>query len=94
MMRTDGQRLSLSRPLTVATAGELATAGREHLIPADLGVGLSVVTRADSAALTMLLGWVRAARNAGRRLPIDQPPAAMVSLASLYDVDTILPLAH
>ena len=94
MIRTDGQRLSLSGPLTVATAGDLATAGREHVIAADLVVDLSGVTQVDSAALALLLSWVRAARTAGRRLPTDQPPPALVSLASLYDVDTILPLAH
>ena len=88
MIRSDGQRLSLSGPLTVATAG------REHVIAADLVVDLSGVTQVDSAALALLLSWVRAARNAGRSLSIDQPPAALVSLASLYDVDTILPLAH
>ena len=94
MIRSDGQRLSLSGPLTVATAGDLATAGREHVIAADLVVDLSGVTQVDSAALALLLSWVRAARNAGRSLSIDQPPAALVSLASLYDVETILPLAH
>ena len=94
MIRIDGPRLSLSGPLTVATAGDLASEGREHVVAADMVVDLSGVTQVDSAALALLLGWIRASRNAGRRLTIDQPPPALVSLASLYDVDTILPLAH
>ena len=44
------------------------------------------------AALALLLSWTRAARAAGRQFSIVHAPAPLVSLASLYDVDTILPL--
>ncbi len=94
MIRREGPRLSLSGPLTVATAGDLAGEGLAHVSAGDVVVDLSGVTQVDSAALALLLSWVRAARIAGHRLSIDQPPAALVSLASLYDVDSILPLAH
>ncbi|RTL30037.1 MAG: STAS domain-containing protein, partial [Rhodocyclaceae bacterium] len=45
-------------------------------------------------ALALLLSWQRSARAAGRQLSIDRAPVALVSLASLYDVDSILSLAR
>lgn len=94
MIRTEGNRLSLSGPVTLATAAALAEAGRGPVAAADMVVDLSGVTQVDSSALALLLSWVRVARSAGRTLSIDRPPAALVSLASLYDVDAILPLAR
>lgn len=94
MIQAEGARLSLSGPLTVATVAEVAEAGREQVASGDRIVDLSGVTQVDSAALALLLSWLRAARAGGRQLSIDQAPAALVSLASLYDVDSILPLAR
>lgn len=94
MIQAEGVRLSLSGPLTVATVAAVAEAGREQVATGDRVVDLSGVTHVDSAALALLLSWLRAARAAGRQLSIDQAPAALVSLASLYDVDSILPLAR
>ncbi len=44
--------------------------------------------------LALLLSWTRAARGAGRTLSIVGAPQALLSLAALYDVDAILPLAR
>lgn len=94
MIRADGQRLHLSGPLILATVGTLAEEGRTHVTAADWVVDLSGVTQVDSSALALLFSWMRASRAAGHQLSIDQPPPALISLASLYDVDSILPLAH
>lgn len=93
MINAEGNRLSLSGPLTIATVAGVVVEGRAQVIEADRVVDLSAVTHVDSAALALLLSWVRAARAAGRQLSIDHAPPALVSLASLYDVDAILPLA-
>lgn len=93
MIRAEGNRLSLSGPLTIATVAGMVEEGRGQVVEADQVVDLSGVTQVDSAALALLLSWVRAAKAAGRRLSIDHAPPALVSLASLYDVDIILPLA-
>ncbi|WP_374486308.1 lipid asymmetry maintenance protein MlaB [Zoogloea sp.] len=94
MIQADGARLSLSGPLTIATVAALAAAGREQVTGGDRVVDLSGVTQVDSAALALLLSWLRASRAAGRQLSIDHAPTALVSLASLYDVDSILSLAR
>ncbi|HQV09575.1 MAG TPA: STAS domain-containing protein [Thauera sp.] len=44
------------------------------------------------AALALLLDWMRCARAAGNRLAVRGLPAAMASLAALYDIDALLPL--
>ena len=93
MINAEGNRLSLSGPLTIATVAGVVEEGRAQVIEADRVVDLSAVTHVDSAALALLLSWVRAARAAGRQLSVDHAPAALISLASLYDVDAILPLA-
>lgn len=94
MIQAEGARLSLSGPLTIATVAAVAEAGCEQVAGADRVIDLSGVTQVDSAALALLLSWMRAAKGAGRQLSIDHAPSALVSLASLYDVDSILPLAR
>ncbi len=94
MIREDGVRLTLEGPLTLATVAPLGEAGRALVAAADRVVDLAAVTQVDSAALALLLSWTRAARGAGREFSITGAPAALVSLASLYDVDTILPLGR
>ncbi|WP_374263888.1 lipid asymmetry maintenance protein MlaB [Zoogloea sp.] len=90
MIREDGACLALEGPLTLATVAALAEAGRDLVAAADRSVDLSAVSQVDSSALALLLSWTRVARGAGRRLTIVGAPAPLVSLASLYDVDTIL----
>ncbi len=94
MIREDGARLTLEGPLTITSVAPLAEAGRALVASADRVVDLAAVTQVDSAALALLLSWTRAARGAGRQFSITGAPAALVSLASLYDVDTILPLGR
>lgn len=55
-------------------------------------VDLAAVTEADSAALALILDWVRVARGAGQTITVRNLPAGLVSLAALYGVDSLLPL--
>lgn len=74
----------------------------QHTIPALIAQGdafvresacrldLSAVEHVDSAAVATVIGWVRLARAAGRRLPIIAEPEAFHSLSALYGVDAML----
>ena len=66
--------------------------GRRLARAGDMVVDFAGVTVADSAALALLLDWMRCARAAGNRLAVRGLPAAMASLAALYDIDALLPL--
>lgn len=85
----DGQ-LFVSGVLNQQTAASLLAAGESLVAQADRVVNLSGASAVDSSAVAVLLGWMRAARAAGRTLSIVEAPTAFVSLVSLYGVTPIL----
>lgn len=84
------EALRLKGALTMSTVGELVERGRARAGEGDLRVDLSDVAEADSAALALLLDWLRTAQNAGHGFAIDALPAGLKSLAALYGVDELL----
>lgn len=78
--------------LTMVSAPAVLEDGRRLARAGDVVVDFAGVTVADSAALALLLDWMRCARAAGNRLAVRGLPAAMASLAALYDIDALLPL--
>ena len=78
--------------LTMVAAPAVLEDGRRLARAGDMVVDFAGVTVADSAALALLLDWMRCARAAGNRLAVRGLPAAMASLAALYDIDALLPL--
>ena len=92
----DGQ-LRVSGPMLNANATALLVSGRGFLRPGAAATGivfdLSAVEETDSSALAVIFGWLRAARERGVTLRITQPPSSMTSLAALYGVSDLLPLA-
>ena len=88
--REDG-RLVVRGRLTIATVPALFEAGLRHLSSEDLLVDLSRVEAVDSAAVSMLLGWLRAAQRSRHALRVTGIPEDLVSLARLYGVAELLP---
>ena len=78
--------------LTMFTSTAALAEGRRMALKGPLLVDLAAVTEADSAALALILDWVRAARGAGQTITVRNLPAGLVSLAALYGVDSLLPL--
>ena len=73
------------------TVPDLYAAGLQHLAVEDLKVDFAQVESVDSAAVSMLLGWERAAQRSGRALHVTGLPEDLLSLARLYGVDKLLP---
>lgn len=88
--REDG-RLVVRGRLTIATVPALFEAGLQHLASEDLLVDFSQVEAVDSAAVSMLLGWLRAAQRNQRTLRVTGLPDDLLSLARLYGVADLLP---
>lgn len=88
--REDG-RLVVRGRLTIETVPELFESGLQHLAGEDLLVDLTQVEAVDSAAVSMLLGWSRAAQRSQRTLRVSGLPADLLSLATLYGVADMLP---
>ncbi|MCR9091870.1 STAS domain-containing protein [Algiphilus sp.] len=75
-------------PSGALTQHTVADVLRRHPTVSDDGVvDLSGVTRADSAAVALLLEW---RRRHGAPLTLRNPPDALQRLLTLYGVDTIL----
>jgi phospholipid transport system transporter-binding protein len=96
MIRVDGDRLLVEGPITMETAAALLDAGRGLCGQVECSGGrvidLSGVSAVDSAALAIVLAWMRAARDNGRTLRLEGVPAQLQSLAALYDLGELLPL--
>lgn len=90
--RQDG-RLLVMVPMTMANARGLLDAGRSALQLGEVVFDFSAVDEADSSAIAVMLGWLRAADVAGARVNFAHIPAGVRSLAELYGVTDLLPLA-
>ena len=77
--------------LDMKTVPALFAIGLKHLASEDLHVDFSRVEAVDSAAVSMLLGWARAAQRSQRALHLVGLPDDLLSLARLYGVDDLLP---
>lgn len=83
--------MMLEGHLNMETVPTWFTAGSQRLASEDLWVDFSKVVSVDSAAIGMLLGWVRAAQRSGRKLQVKNMSEALLSLSRLYGVDELLP---
>lgn len=91
MIERDGEWIVVQGSLTIETVPELFETGIRHLANEDFKVDFSQVDSVDSAAVSMLLGWVRAAQSAKRELRVKDFPEDLLSLARLYGVADLLP---
>ena len=91
MIEREGDRLVVRGRLTIATVPTLFETGLQHLSKEDLLVDLTRVEAVDSAAVSMLLGWARAAQRGNRELRVVGLPDDLLSLARLYGVAELLP---
>jgi len=87
----DGEWLLVQGNLTIDTVPALFHAGLQRLAEEDFKVDFSRVDSVDSAAVSMLLGWARAAQRARHNLRVRGLPEDLLSLARLYGVAELLP---
>ena len=96
MIERSAEGLRVVGPMLIANAKSLLDAGRGLLRPVKgttaLVLDFAAVEETDSSALGVVFGLVRAAAECGVTLRIANPPASMLSLASLYGVSESLPL--
>lgn len=93
MIEVAGERLKITAPMVIATAAEMREAGESALLNGASVVDLADVAEADSSAVAVLLAWTRIAGERGQALSIVGVPQSVRSLAALYGVADLLPLA-
>ncbi len=77
--------------LNIASVPALFEVGLQHLASEDFQADFSRVDSVDSAAVSLLLGWNRAAKNLQHGLRVKGLPNDLLSLARLYGVAEFLP---
>ena len=93
MIETAPGRLIVTAPLVMDNARKLLAAGCSALQAGEQVIDLGRVTEADSSALAVMLGWLRAAESLRSTVKFANIPAGVRSLAELYGVTELLPLA-
>jgi len=82
----------ISGNLTIETVAQLLERGLDFAEKKSLVVDLEQVLTVDSAAVSLLLVWVRQAQSNGSDLSFINIPENLLSLANLYGVAEMLPL--
>jgi phospholipid transport system transporter-binding protein len=75
----------------MSNASQVAELGRVAIERGDAEFDLAAVARVDSSAVAVLLEWQRAASARGLTLKVVGAPAGLVSLATVYGVEELLP---
>jgi len=85
-------RLAAQGPLTFATARRAREQGLEAVAAATgtLEIDCSAVTAGDSAGLAVLLDWLGAARQSGRKLRYTHLPQGLTALARISEAEELL----
>ena len=80
--------------LTFATVPRLWLASRAEVLQASgsLTIDLSGVSRADSAALSLLVEWVRLCTARGLSLSFRHLPEHLETMARTYNLEPLLPI--
>ena len=92
MIEREGGRLVVKVPLLMANARGLLEAGRSVLQQGEQIFDFSAVSEADSSAIAVMLGWLRAAEQTRSTIKFAHIPVGVSSLAELYGVSELLPL--
>ncbi|MBU3696466.1 lipid asymmetry maintenance protein MlaB [Dechloromonas sp.] len=92
MIVSEAGRLVITVPMVMDNARGLLDAGRRLLQPGEQVFDFSRIAVADSSAVAVMLGWLRAADQSRSTLTFAEIPSGVRSLAELYGVTDLLPL--
>jgi phospholipid transport system transporter-binding protein len=93
MIRREGRRIVVSGPVTLANVAAVLEEGRRHLEEGVRTVDLGEVTEMDSSLLAAMLAWLRDAKTRSRELGFANLPESLQTIARLYGVDSLIPVA-
>ncbi len=91
MIHRDGNQLVLQGPVTIENVVEITQQGAALFDGNDLLVDLKNVTEVDSTIVSLLLEWLRIARNQNHQLQFMHVPHNLNSLIQLYGITELIP---
>jgi phospholipid transport system transporter-binding protein len=84
-------RFRVSGVLDASTAGDVLEQSESRFSQAsDIDVDLGGVGESDSAGLALLIEWLRAARQAGKKIHFANVPPQIEALARISEVEDLL----
>ncbi len=92
MIAITQQTITLHGHLTMLNTPTIYTQGLQALTAGKWLVDCSKLESVDSSAVALLLAWLRAAQAKSCQLSVSGLPSSLLSLASLYGVDEMLPV--
>jgi len=93
VIRREGDVFVVEGPVTMANVEAVLGEGERIFDGPEVQVDLARVTEVDSSAVSLLLEWSRRAARKGQRMTFRSPPANLTSLAALYGVSNLVPVA-
>jgi phospholipid transport system transporter-binding protein len=88
----DGDNIIVQGPITIDNVVSVTQRGAALFDQPHCVIDLGKVTEVDSTIISMLLEWLRAARQGGHQLEFVNMPASLASLIQLYDVAELIPV--
>lgn len=92
MIACDGDRIIVQGSVTINNVVALTQRGVVLFDEHHRVIDLDKVTEVDSTIISMLLEWLRAARQKGYPLQFINMPASLESLIQLYGVAELIPV--
>lgn len=93
MVSCDGERIIVQGVITIDNVVAVMQQGTALFDEHHWIIDLDKVTGVDSTIISMLLEWLRAARQKGCSLQFINMPASLESLIQLYDVMELIPVS-
>jgi phospholipid transport system transporter-binding protein len=93
VIRREGERMYVSGSVTLQNVTGLLREGMNCVRDGVSVVDLSEVSGLDSSLLAALLAWIREARDRNHPLAVSNLPRGLNTLAQLYGVEELLPVA-
>ena len=94
MIRRDGDRMFVCGAVTLRNVTGLLQEGLVCIRDGVSTVDLAEVSGLDSSLLAALLAWIREARGTGHPIVLANLPQGLTTLAQLYGVEELLPVAE
>ena len=92
-MTNDQGRVKITGPMTVESVESLLRFSALAAGKTDVVIDLQQVDAVDSAAVSLMLAWLREAQRNKVSLRFEHVPQNLLSLARLYGVAELLPLS-
>lgn len=92
MISCNDEKMIVQGPVTIDNVVVMTRRGKTFLDQSRRVVDLKEITNVDSSVISMMLEWLRTARNQGCQLQFINLPSNLESLIQLYGIADMIPV--